>query len=124
MLALLDVGRPPTAVFCGNDLLAIGAESAALARGLSIPEDVAIVGYDDIRFAATSLVPLTSMRIPSYELGFRAAELLIDEASDPAHHRHRTVLLQPELMTRASTVGAGEQGANDGRAGVSAAAAR
>jgi LacI family transcriptional regulator len=123
MRDLLDVRRPPTAVFCGNDLLAIGAERAALARGLSIPHDVAIVGYDDIRFAQTSLVPLTSMRIPSYELGFRAAELLIDEASDGAHHRHQTVLLQPELVIRASTVGTDGR-VKRGRARVRAAAAR
>jgi LacI family transcriptional regulator len=110
MTDLLARPRPPTAVFCGNDLLAIGAERAALARGLAIPQDVAIVGYDDIRFAQTSLVPLTSMRIPSYELGFRAAQLLIDEAAHGAHHRHQRVLLQPELKVRASTVGPGNGG--------------
>ena len=64
MTELLARRRPPSAVFCGNDLMAIGAERAALARGLAIPGDVAIVGYDDIRFAATSLVPLTRSRTP------------------------------------------------------------
>jgi|1186.fasta_scaffold08775_2 LacI family transcriptional regulator len=103
MAALLGRGRPPSAVFCGNDLLAIGAERAALARGARIPEDVAIVGYDDIRFAATSLVPLTSVRNPAYELGYQAASLLIEEATDSLHHRHRNVLLAPELIVRSST---------------------
>jgi LacI family transcriptional regulator len=93
----------PTAVFCGNDLMAIGAERAALDGGLRIPEDVAIVGYDDIRFAATSLVPLTSVRNPAYELGFEAATLLIEEATDVGTHKHRNILLQPQLIVRAST---------------------
>ena len=86
--------------------MAIGAERAVLARGLSIPGDIAIVGYDDIRFAATSLVPLTSVRNPAYDLGYHAAKLLIEEATDGAHHEHQNVLLEPELIVRASTVAA------------------
>jgi LacI family transcriptional regulator len=101
------LGRPggPTALFCGNDLLAIGAERAALARGVRIPEDLAIVGYDDIRFAETSLVPLTSVRNPAYELGFEAARLLIDEATNGSGHRHERLLFEPELIVRQSTRG-------------------
>jgi LacI family transcriptional regulator len=95
----------PSAVFCGNDLMAIGAERAALARGLAIPHDIAIVGYDDIRFAATSLVPLTSVRNPAYQLGYEAARLVIEEAADDGTHKHRNVLLQPELVVRSSTRG-------------------
>jgi LacI family transcriptional regulator, galactose operon repressor len=104
MNELLDRPKLPSAVFCGNDLMAIGAERAVLARGLAIPGDVAIVGYDDIRFAATSLVPLTSVRNPAYDLGYHAAKLLIEEATDSAHHEHQNVLLEPELIARASTV--------------------
>ncbi len=105
MHRLLSLRRVPTAVFCGNDLMAIGAELAALSEGVSIPHDLAIVGYDDIRFAATSLVPLTSVRNPAYELGYQAARLLIEEATSP-NHEHRNVLLEPELVARASTLGA------------------
>ena len=103
------LGRPgrPTALFCGNDLLAIGAERAAIDLGLRIPDDVAIVGYDDIRFAESSLVPLTSVRIPAYELGYEAAKLLIDEAANPAEHRHTRLRFEPELVVRASTRPAG-----------------
>jgi LacI family transcriptional regulator len=104
MAKLLDRRSLPTAVFCGNDLMAIGAERAALAHGLKIPEDVAIVGYDDIRFAATSLVPLTSVRNPAYDLGYHAAKLVIEEATDTGDHEHRNVLLEPQLIARASTV--------------------
>ncbi len=99
------IGRKnlPSAVFCGNDLMAIGAERAALASGLAIPGDIAIVGYDDIRFAATSLVPLTTVRNPAYDLGYEAAKLVIEEATDDGTHKHRNILLQPELVVRAST---------------------
>jgi LacI family transcriptional regulator len=103
MTDLLSRARMPSAVFCGNDLMAIGAERAALAHGLEIPADVAIVGYDDIRFAATSLVPLTSVRNPAYEMGYQAATLLIEEATSKVDHQHRNVLLEPELVVRAST---------------------
>ena len=105
MSALLQGNDPPTAVFCGNDLMALGAERAVLQRGLAIPGDVAIVGYDDIRYAATSLVPLTSVRNPAYELGYRAASLLIEETARSRDHRHQNVLLEPELVARASTEG-------------------
>ena len=103
--ALFDGASLPSAIFCGNDLMAIGTERAALARGLRIPEDLAIVGYDDVPFAETTVVPLTSVRNPAYELGFRAAELLIEELTDSERHRHRSLLLEPELVVRESTTG-------------------
>jgi LacI family transcriptional regulator len=102
---LLAVRNPPTGVFCANDLMALGAQYAAVAAGLRIPEDIAIVGYDDVPFAGMSLVPLTSVRQPAYELGHRAAELLFDEASG-LPHQHEQVLFRPELVVRESTVGA------------------
>jgi LacI family transcriptional regulator len=100
---LFDQRLLPTALFCTNDLLALGAERAALAKGLRVPGDLAIVGNDDIRFAATSLVPLTTVRNPSYELGYESARLLVDEATNGLKHRHRRLLFEPELIVRAST---------------------
>jgi len=120
---LFDGTGTPSALFCGNDLMAIGAERAALARDLRIPEDVAIVGYDDVRFAETSLVPLTSVRNPAYELGFRAAELLIEEVTNSEGHRHRSVLIEPELVVRQSTTGVRETVARPGGARASTGAA-
>jgi LacI family transcriptional regulator len=102
---LLGRRSRPTALFCANDLLAIGAEHAALARGVRVPEDVAIVGYDDIPYAAMSLVPLTSVRMPAYDLGYRAAKLLIDEATNAPHHHHERLEFEPELVPRQSTLG-------------------
>ena len=71
--------------------------------GVRVPDDVAIVGYDDILFAAAAAVPLTSIRQPRNQLGRRAAELLLDEASNPAH-RHQRVVFEPELIVRASSL--------------------
>lgn len=94
---------PPTALFCTNDLLALGAERAALSRGIPIPEQISIVGYDDIRYAETSLVPLTTVRNPAFELGYEATRLLVDEATEGPDHKHRRLLLEPALVVRSST---------------------
>ncbi len=95
--------RLPSAIFCTNDLLALGAERAALAHSVRIPRELALVGYDDIRFAASSLVPLTTVRNPSFELGYESTKLLIDEAGEGTGHRHRKLLFEPELVIRQST---------------------
>jgi LacI family transcriptional regulator len=109
---LLNARSLPTAVFCTNDLLALGMERGALTRAVRVPDDLAIVGYDDIRFAATALVPLTTVRHPAHELGYRSAKLLIDEATNGAEHRHQRLLFEPELVVRESTSGA--SGATNG----------
>ena len=101
-LAGLPVGRRPTAAFCGNDLTALGLLQHTIGSGARVPEQLAIVGYDDIEFAAAAAVPLTSVRQPRRELGRTAAELVLDEASNP-EHEHRQVLFTPELVAREST---------------------
>ena len=92
-----------TGLICANDLLALGAIRALRAAGLSIPKDVSVVGYDDIDFAASAAVPLTSIRQPKYQLGHAAAELLISECEDPEGHVHQRVMFQPQLVVREST---------------------
>jgi LacI family transcriptional regulator len=94
----------PTAVFCANDLLALGVLQVVYAAGIAVPEDLAIVGYDDIEFAAAAAVPLTSVRQPAVKMGRMAAELLLEEiGQDSAAHQHRHVVLQPELVVRQSS---------------------
>ncbi|MFJ3669745.1 LacI family DNA-binding transcriptional regulator [Streptomyces sp. NPDC090106] len=104
---LLGLADRPTAVFCANDLLALGVLQALYAAGVRVPDDMAIVGYDDIEFAAAAAVPLTSVRQPAVTLGAMAAELLLAETAErPAvPHEHRQVVLQPELVVRRSTLG-------------------
>jgi LacI family transcriptional regulator len=103
-LAGLPRRRRPTAAFCANDLLALGLLQQTIGSGKTVPGDLAIVGYDDIDFAAAAAVPLSSVRQPRQELGSRAAELVMDEAADP-DHRHQQVVLQPELVVRTSSRG-------------------
>ena len=90
------------ALFCANDLLAIGA-IRALQSARDVPRDVSVIGYDDIAIAADSTVPLTSVAQPKYELGRAAGELLLGEIRDGEHHRHERILFQPEVTVRSST---------------------
>lgn len=101
---LLGLPERPTAVFCANDLLALGVLQAMFAAGVRVPEDVAIVGYDDIEFAAAAAVPLTSVRQPARQLGRKAAELLLAETSGEPGHTHERVVFQSELVVRRSTL--------------------
>ncbi|NBE93507.1 LacI family transcriptional regulator [Nonomuraea sp. KC401] len=93
----------PESVFCANDLLALGVLRALLRSGVRVPEDVALIGYDDIDFAAASTVSLSSMRQPTYQLGRIATELLLDECDNPETHAHQHIMFQPELVAREST---------------------
>src|SRR4029453_18689670 len=104
-IAEMAAGRRPTAAFCANDLVALGVLQEMTRRQLRVPEDLAIVGYDDIDFAAAPAVPLSSVRQPRDELGRAAAELLIEEtAEDRRHsHRHRQLVFEPDLVVRASS---------------------
>lgn len=104
--ALPDAERP-TAVFGANDLIAIGLLQGFVSSGMRVPEDVAIIGYDDIAFAAAAAVPLSSVRQPRQQLGERAAELLFAEIeADDGHgvHLHQQLRFLPELVARRSTV--------------------
>jgi LacI family transcriptional regulator len=98
----LPAGRRPTAVLCANDLLALGVLQELVRHGVAVPDDMAIVGYDDIEFAAAAAVPLSSVRKPRYELGRRAAELLLEEASDEPH-QHQQLVFDPQLVVRESS---------------------
>lgn len=99
--ALLDLPDPPTALLVGNNLMTLGALEAIHERGLRIPGDVAIVGYDDMPWALAFDPPLTAVRQPGYELGRRAAELLLQRLDEPSRST-TIVLLQPELIVRGS----------------------
>ncbi|MCW2886241.1 MAG: LacI family transcriptional regulator [Streptosporangiaceae bacterium] len=100
---LLERPTPPSAVFCANDLLAIGMVNELLRLGVKVPGEIAVVGYDDIELASTAAVPLTTVRQPRHELGWTAAELALDETAQREEHRHRHLVLTPELVVREST---------------------
>ncbi|MFL6113259.1 MAG: LacI family DNA-binding transcriptional regulator [Catenulispora sp.] len=104
---LLGRTERPTAVFCANDLLALGLQQALFATDVRVPEELAIVGYDDIEFAAAAAVPLTSVRQPAAEMGRIGVGMLVREtqaADNEEPHEHEHTVLQPELVVRASTM--------------------
>lgn len=89
------------ALICFNDLVAAGALQAAAERELRVPEDVAITGYDDIAFAKMFTPPLTTLRVPTYELGAEAMRMLL--ARMKGRQRSVGIVVQPELIIRGST---------------------
>ncbi|AEG43275.1 LacI family DNA-binding transcriptional regulator [Isoptericola variabilis] len=89
----------PTAIFCVNDLVALGSLRVLRRAGFSVPDDVAVVGYDDVTFAAELATPLTSVRQPTHELGVRAADLLLRPGDAEPEH----VMFQPTLVVRESS---------------------
>ncbi len=93
----------PTAIFCGNDYLAVGVMYALGQREMLVPRDVAVIGYDDIDLAPMLAVPLTTVRQPKYDLGFAATDLLLDEITNRETHTHKHIGFRPELIVRRST---------------------
>jgi DNA-binding LacI/PurR family transcriptional regulator len=91
----------PTAVVCFNDTVALGLMRGLNRIGFRIPEDISVVGYDDVAFAAGLAPELTTVRQPSYQLGRMAAELLLDEGR--SGHQHSEAVFRPTLMVRDST---------------------
>ncbi len=98
---ILEVRPVPTALLCLNDTAALGVLQGLNARGVRVPEDISVVGYDDLRFAAGLAPPLTTVNQPKYQLGRAAADLLMDEAQ-PGHD-HREIRFRPSLVIRSST---------------------
>lgn len=95
----------PDALFAANDLLALGLlQSMTIDGRATIPGDIAIIGFDDIPFAAAAAVPLSSIRQPSRMIGRSALRVLLEEAEDPESIARQTVF-PPELVVRASTAG-------------------
>jgi DNA-binding LacI/PurR family transcriptional regulator len=101
MNQLLDLPKPPRAVLVGNNLMALGALQAVHKRGVRIPEDIAIVGFDDMPWASSLRPPLTVIAQPIEELGRIAAQMLLDRLSD-RNRPVRQVVLPPQLIVRAS----------------------
>ncbi|MDA5141151.1 substrate-binding domain-containing protein [Streptomyces sp. AD681] len=100
--ALLDLDEPPTAVFAGNDEIAVGVVEAARARGLRVPEDLSVVGFDDTSLARTASPPLTTVRQPLREMGGAALRTALRLAKGERVDSHH-IELATELVVRAST---------------------
>jgi LacI family transcriptional regulator, galactose operon repressor len=101
MLELLSLAEPPTAVFITNNLMTLGALQAIHERGLSIPDDIGIISFDDMSWATSLQPPLTAVAQPTYDLGAAAAELLLARMREPDRPVRR-VVLNTQLMIRSS----------------------
>jgi LacI family transcriptional regulator len=100
---ILEQQKMPTAIFCANDLLALGVMRVLLGNKIRIPEQISVIGYDNIEFAPSAAVPLSSIAQPSYQMGVTAADLLLNECEDGDSHEHQQIRFQPQLVERAST---------------------
>jgi DNA-binding LacI/PurR family transcriptional regulator len=103
-LGLLELVPLMSAMFVGNNMMTLGALTAIHHRGLRIPEDIAVVGFDDTPWAASLNPPLTAVAQPTMEIGSRAAQLLLERIARP-HLPARVEVLATELRVRASSGG-------------------
>src|SRR5690606_34116670 len=103
MQELLTLDSRPTALFCASDLMALGAMETLRAQGLSIPDDMSLVGVDNIRAAADAYPPLTTVHQPRYLIGKAVADATIEAIRGDAHRRGASrVFFDPELVVRDS----------------------
>jgi LacI family transcriptional regulator len=105
-IAARPAAERPDAVFAANDLVAMGVLQGLAGHGIRVPDEIAIIGFDDIDFASAAVVPLSSVRQPSELMGETALRILLDQIADPdtdAQH----VVFEPELVVRASTARVG-----------------
>jgi LacI family transcriptional regulator len=102
MRQLMALPQRPDAVFCANDLMAIGALDVARELGLEVPRDLAIVGFDDVDAATIVSPPLTTVSNPAYESGSTAGDLLMSRVSGRYTGTGRTVVLPCPLVERGS----------------------
>jgi LacI family transcriptional regulator len=92
--------KQPTAILCVSDLVALGVMRCLRKRGIKVPDDIAVVGYDDVPFAAELFTSLTTVRQPTYQLGYTAATLLLADADGATDHQQ--MVFKPELVVRES----------------------
>jgi len=100
--ALLEIENPPTAIFASNDVMAMGAMDAVRSRGLRVPEDISIVGFDDIPQAELVRPALTTVRQPLEQMGRVSTQMLLDRLNNPEKKVNR-IELPTELIVRSST---------------------
>ena len=93
----------PTAVMCANDLIALGLMQRLALNGIRVPDDIALVGFDDLAWAGAAVIPLSSVRQQREELGRRAVQLVMDEVLNAETHVHVHEEFQPELVVRNSS---------------------
>jgi len=104
ILSMPEAERPD-AIFAANDMVAVGALNVFLRAGIRIPEDIAVVGYDDVQYARQAAVPLTTVRQPAYEMGRAAGQQLLEQIERPGPREVQQRVFAAHLVVRESTVG-------------------
>lgn len=102
---LLNLSQPPDSIFAANDLMALGAIRVARERGVSVPDELGIVGYDDIPGASVVTPSLTTIGVPKAELGRTAGELILDQIERRGNHTSSKQVFQARLIVRDSSAG-------------------
>lgn len=101
--SLIDKDQYPTAIICYNDLQAFGVLAALHKLNIKVPQDISIIGNDDIYFSSLYPTPLTTIKAPMHELGLKAAEMLIENIESPTPPPVKKIVLDAELEIRATT---------------------
>jgi Transcriptional regulators len=104
MSELLKLDRKPSAVFAVTDSMAIGAIRAIKESGLKVPDDISIIGFDDIAVSSFMEMPLTTVLQPKFEIGRISSELLVNRINDKGSKFTQTIVLKPELIIRSTTM--------------------
>lgn len=100
---ILALPEMPDAIFAGNDALALGIINVLLKEGIKVPEQVSVLGFDNVAYAESALVPLSTVSQTPYQLGYTMGEQLINELEADKDHLHQHVVFQPQIVERSST---------------------
>jgi LacI family transcriptional regulator len=101
MASLLDAGPDITALFCGSDVLAIGAMHECRQRGIAVPDDLSIIGFDNLEIAGYVDPPLTTLNVPAYEMGMEVGQYIV--RNEPGVAAPRRIELNIEYVERGTT---------------------
>ncbi len=100
---ILEAGPLPDAIFCGKDTTALGVMNYFYKRGIKIPDEVSFLGYDNVSYAESALIPLSTVSQTPFYLGYVMGGQLVEELTGGPGHLHHNVLIQPQIVERAST---------------------
>jgi LacI family transcriptional regulator len=100
---ILALPTLPDAIFAGNDALALGVINYLLKEGIQVPDQVSILGFDNVAYAESALVPLSTVSQTPYQLGYTMGDQMLAELSADESHLHQHVVFQPQIVERAST---------------------
>lgn len=100
---IMEAGPLPDAIFCGNDTTAMGVMNYFFKEGIKVPDDVSVLGFDNVSYAESAIIPLSTISQTPFNLGFTMGRQLVDDLIGDEGHLHQHVVIQPEIVERAST---------------------